>query len=198
MFQKFSHWIRTKTGLVTVAVVVVLALVVAVAGGQMGWFGGTGAAGIPPATPTCPQAPTTYNVENPVKVPYYGINYVFAAGPEVKNGSADTFTYTIPAAAAKTMSRIIVQPTNTSTTGQVVITACAFWLKAACNKLAPDNSGQFKAQFVGSTDNGDGTLTLKYYVQNLGSDPLTSVLIGLPDGVIPSAPTTTFNGQTCQ
>jgi hypothetical protein len=51
--NKFSRWIRSKQGLATLGGVVVLALIVAVVGSQLGWWGGPGTAGLV-TTPTWP------------------------------------------------------------------------------------------------------------------------------------------------
>lgn len=56
--NNFNRWIRSKTGIATIASVIVLALVVAVVGQFAGWWGGPGTAGLPPLTeescmPTC-------------------------------------------------------------------------------------------------------------------------------------------------
>ena len=47
--NRFNRWIRTKQGLVAIAGTVAIALIAAVAGQQLGWWGGAGTAGL--ATP---------------------------------------------------------------------------------------------------------------------------------------------------
>lgn len=55
MFNKFTRWLRSKAGMATIAGVLILAVVLAVAGQQLGWWAGPATAGIPAAsypTPT--------------------------------------------------------------------------------------------------------------------------------------------------
>jgi hypothetical protein len=197
MFQNFSRWLRSKTGMATVAIVVVLAIVAAFAGQQLGWWGGAGAAGVPPDPGTCGLVATNYNVENPATVPFYSVKYTFASGQVVKSGAADNFTYVIPAATAQSITALRISAKANPYVGEVKLDGCNFAGPDACNVPKADTAGRFKFQFVGAQDNGDGTLTLKFYVQVITTRALTYVAIELPSGVVPSSPTGTYSGQTC-
>ncbi|MBN2547772.1 MAG: hypothetical protein JXB15_01340 [Anaerolineales bacterium] len=50
MFSKFTRWLRSKAGMATIAGVLIVAVVLAVAGQQLGWWAGPGTAGIPAAS----------------------------------------------------------------------------------------------------------------------------------------------------
>ena len=71
--------------------------------------------------------------------------------------------------------------------GQGTIEACRFDQGAACEPVFDDN-GIYTFAFINAVDNGDGTTTLTFRVQNRTSQPLRQVTIGLPAGVVPSAP----------
>lgn len=197
MSPKFSSWLRSKSGMVTIAGVIVLALVVAVIGQQLGWLSGFGAAGAPPDPVTCGVLPTNYTVQNPATSPFYGINYVWTSGQKVKSGSADYYTFVLPADIAQSLISVRVQINASPYVGDITLDACNFAGPEACNTQMPDLSGRFKAQFVGATDNGDGTLTLKFYVQVITTRYLRNVAFALPANVVPSAPTGTYTGATC-
>jgi hypothetical protein len=60
-----------------------------------------------------------------------------------------------------------------------------------------DETGLFAFSFAGSTDNGDGTYTLSFWVYNLDNHGLSHAAFGLPEGVVPASPTNTYDAAVC-
>ena len=197
MFTKFSQWLRTKTGMASVAIVVVLAVVAAGAGTQLGWFGGTGAAGVVAPDPaTCGLLPTSYKVENPSVVPYAGVKYTFTSGQAVKLGAIDNFAYTVPADVLKNQASILVNVQARPYSYTFNFDKCAFTGSSAC-PAQQDGGQRFTIQFKGSKDNGDGTYTVNWAVQVWPTNQLTYVAFALPNGASAISPKGTYAGQTC-
>ncbi len=197
MTQKFSRWLRSKTGMITLGGIVVLALVVAVVGVQLGWWGGPGAAGTPPDPATCGVVPTEYTVETATQIPFWGIKYVWGSGQKVKSGAADNYSFVVPFDVAQSMTDVTIQARAYPYTNQVLLYGCDFTSSEPCGSQTIDGTKRFGFQFMGAQDNGDGTLTLTFNVQIFTTKPLTHVAISLPDGVVPGSPSASYSGLTC-
>ena len=98
--NNFNRWLRSKSGMTTIAGVIVLALVVAVVGQFAGWWGGPGTAGLPPLTedscmPTCSEADGRFLVLAGSQLASFGgfQNTAWVSVP--KNGASDSFTLSI-------------------------------------------------------------------------------------------------------
>lgn len=152
-----------------------------------------------PADPaSCGARENVYNVENPAADPFYGVKYTYQAGTEIKDSEMDLFQYTVPSDTAVTMSTVQIAAQAGDLSGQVALAGCDFTSPLVCGDPVTDDSNTFGFQFFGATDNGDGTITLTYMVQNLSSNPLSAVTIGLPETVVPSTPSGTYTSQVCQ
>ncbi len=98
--NNFNRWLRSKSGMTTIAGIVVLALVVAVVGQFAGWWGGPGTAGLPPLTedscmPTCSETDGRFLVLAGSKLASFGgfQNTAWLIVP--KNGASDSFNLSI-------------------------------------------------------------------------------------------------------
>lgn len=158
----------------------------------------------PPYVPAPPADPTTctarindYTVENPSTTPLYGVRYQFAAGIPIVNGDYDEFKLVLPADVATNLESVTVAATITGIQGQGILTGCDFAGPLPCGEPIRDASNNLAFYFTGAADNADGTLTLTFAVQNFSNQPLQSITIGLPDGVVPSSPTGTYQSQVC-
>ena len=49
----------------------------------------------------------------------------------------------------------------------------------------------------GALDNGDGTMTLSFYIQNMNGFGLSHATFGLPGGAVPSNPSGSYQSQVC-
>jgi hypothetical protein len=153
----------------------------------------------PPDPNTCEGAiVNNYSVEV-TENPFHSIKFNFVpGGTEVKNGGYDIFQFTLPAADVASMTTMQLEAK--AGTEQVIVTAtyeaCAFDSTVACEPIR-DATNSFSFQFLGATDNGDGTLTLAFAVTNFTSYGLSHASFGLPSGVAPSAPTGNYEAKVC-
>lgn len=157
---------------------------------------------VPPApTPdpaTCNLRTNTYGVENPTNNPFYGIKFEYQSGTEVKNGDMDEFKITITAAEAAAMTSVQLEAKAANYVGILTLEGCAFNEGLPCGDPVRDPDGYFAFYFLGAQDNGDGTMTLTFQVQNLTENGLSHATIGLPAGVIPTQPTGNYQSQVCR
>jgi hypothetical protein len=77
--------------------------------------------------------------------------------------------------------------------GTATLEGCAFDDSLPCGEPVPDENGYFAFYFVGAEDNGDGTMTLTFHVQNFTEQGLSHVSIG----VVPSSPTDRYESEVC-
>jgi hypothetical protein len=138
-----------------------------------------------------------YNVENPTNNPFYGIKFEYQSGTEVKDGDYDEFQFTLTADEAAAMTAVQMEAKAGQNVGTAMLEGCQFDQFAPCETVAQDENGYFTFSFVGAIDNGDGTLTLTFHVQNLTGNGLSHATIGLPDGVVPSWPTDSYESSIC-
>ncbi|MBN1138597.1 MAG: hypothetical protein JXM73_18570 [Anaerolineae bacterium] len=151
----------------------------------------------PPETLAC-TAPihNQYNVENPTNNPFYGIKFEYQSGEEVKKGAFDVFQYVLPADAVAAMTSVQLEAKAGQNVGQAVLEGCNFAGGEPC-AVVTDPDGYFGFEFRGATDNGDGTLTLTFYVINFTEHGLSHATFGLPAGVVPPTPTGSYQSEVC-
>jgi len=160
---------------------------------------GSGGQSAPPTPPAggCPNPRTNqYNVENTTNNPFYGIKFEYQSGTEIKNGNYDEFTYVLNAADAAAMTTMQLEAKAGSRVSTVTLDSCSFTQAEACPMVQAQN-GHFNFQFLGASDNGDGTLTLRFKVQVLTNRALSHATFGLPGGIAPSSPTNIYQSQVC-
>lgn len=152
-----------------------------------------------PDPATCPvKYSNQYNVENPTNNPFYGIKFNYQSGTEVKNGSYDAFRIVIPTSQLASLTSVQMEAKASTTVGIATLT-CDFSVhNVPCNEPVQDPDGKFAFYYMGAKDNGDGTSTLTFNVQNLTDRGLSHATIGLPSGLVPSNPTTSYTSQVCQ
>lgn len=146
-----------------------------------------------PVEPTCdnPVTNASYNVENPTANPFEGIKFEFQSGNEIKNGHYDNYEIVLSAADAAALTSVPVEAKAGTTQGITELTGCDFTSLAPCDQTAEAEG--FAFYFMGATDNGDGTLTLTFRVQNFNPYAVSHVTIG----VVPQAPTGSYDSQIC-
>jgi len=140
-----------------------------------------------PADPnTCGARANSYGVEI-TNNPFYGIKFNYQSGTEVKDSDYDLFTVVIPSDQAASIQSLQMEAKAGEIVGMATIEACAFNQPLGCDPVV-DDTHQFSFAFQGATDNGNGTMTLTFQVQNFTSFGLSHATIGLPDGLVPSEP----------
>jgi hypothetical protein len=154
-----------------------------------------GASSAPPAPPPCPNlVRRQYRVENTTNDPFYGIKFEFQSGAEIKNGGYDDFEFVLTSQEATAMTSVRMEAKAGRRTGTVTLRNCQFSGAQSC---APVSNRGFTFTFLGATDNGDGTLTLTFRVQNDNSNALSHATFGLTSGVTPSTPLSFYESETC-
>ena len=152
----------------------------------------------PPADPnTCGARVNNYGVENPTNNPFYSIKFNYQSGTEIKNGEYEIFQYTLPADVVQGMTSIQMEAKAATDVGTVTLEGCDFTKPFPCGDPVTDGTGLFAFQFAGSTDNGDGTYTLNFWVYVFGNNGLSHASFGLPEGVVPASPTNTYDAVVC-
>ncbi|HMB22992.1 MAG TPA: SdrD B-like domain-containing protein, partial [Anaerolineales bacterium] len=146
-----------------------------------------------PEVPAC-TAGNTYNVENTTNSPFYSVKFEFASGAEVKGGGYDVFKYTLSADVVASMTSMQIEA-KASTDSRTYDLACDFTSPAGC---APVGDDTYSVQFVGATDNGDGTYTLKFKVYVYGEHGLSHVSFGLPEGQVAGGITGSYTTESCE
>jgi len=152
-----------------------------------------------PVVPTLPQNPATcgarinvYSV-SPATTPFTGVKFQYTSGTEVMNGNYDEFRVTVPADVATALTSVQMEARSAGDVGQVTLQGCNFAGPLPCGDTVKDVNRFFAFYFAGAVDNGDGTRTMIFYVQNFTTTGLTSVTIG----VTPSSPIATYQSQVC-
>ena len=140
-----------------------------------------------PDPETCGAIENTYAVENPTENPFYSIKFNFASGTEVKDSNYDEFSYTIPYDQAAAMTSMQLEAKAGQDQGIVTMDTCSFAEGLPCGPVQTEDH-LFAFTFMGATDNGDGTVTLTFQVQNYSNHGLSHASFGLPDGVVPTTP----------
>jgi len=138
-----------------------------------------------------------YGVESPTNNPFYGIKFEYQSGSEIKDGNFDEFRFTLPADAVAAMTSIQLEAKAGQNVGQATLQGCAFNLAGPCDATAQDPNGFFVFSFQGALDNGDGTLTLVFHVQNNTGNGLSHATFGLPEGQVPPSPSGSYQSEVC-
>jgi hypothetical protein len=149
---------------------------------------------------TCADLVTnSYQVENPTNNPFYGIKFNYLSGTEIKNGALDEFKFTVTVEQAAQMSLSGIQlEAKAGTIQSFAMMDCDFTTVLGCGEVAKDDDNNFVFQLAGAADNGDGTLTLRFWVFNYTDLGLSHVTFGLPSGIAPSSPTDNYQSEVCQ
>lgn len=150
-----------------------------------------------PDPETCTARVNHYGVENPTNNPFYGIKFEFQSGEEVRDGAMDNFRVTLPFDAVQAMASVQIEAKAGEEQGFGVLQGCDFTSPDACG-MEWDDTGFFIFYFMGAKDNGDGTLTLTFRVQNMYNRALSHVTIGLPEGFTPDWPHGSFEAEVCE
>jgi hypothetical protein len=137
-----------------------------------------------------------YSVENPTTWPGNGIRYAFTGGTDIKNGAWDDFKFTLTTAEAQALTEVPMSAAaGTRGFGFTTLTGCDFAGTATCG---PNANNSFVFSFQGAEDNGDGTMTLTFRVQNDRTFArLKSTRMGLPNGIQPSSPLSEYQSVVC-
>lgn len=135
-----------------------------------------------------------YNVENTTNNPFYGIKFEYKSGPEIKRGAYDEFSFVLTKEEAAAMQNVQVEAKAGRNSQTTQIGNCAFDQPQACD---PVKKRSYTFTFLGAEDNGDGTLTLTFRVQNDRRNALSHATIGLSGGVKPSTPTNFYESEVC-
>lgn len=160
---------------------------------------GSGGGSTPPTPPPagCPNPRVNqYHVENTTNNPFYGIKFEYQSGTEIKNGNYDEFAYVLDATNAAALTSMQVEAKAGSRIGTATISGCSFTQATPCAAVQ-DSNRYFSFQFLGASDNGDGTYTLRFKVQVLTNRALSHTTFGLPTGVVPSSPNNNYQSQVC-
>ena len=130
--------------------------------------------------------------------PFYGIKFEYTSGTEIKDGDYEEFRIVVTEDEAASMTSVQLEAKAGINVGTVTLEACDFTSVLPCgSEPVQDENGFFAFYFMGAEDNGDGTMTLAFYVQNMTSNGLSHATIGLPAGVIPSTPTDSYESKVC-
>ncbi len=151
----------------------------------------------PPAPIVGCDVPRTnqYNVENPTNNPFYGIKFEYQSGTEIRDGGFDQFRFTLPADVVNGMTSIQLEAKAADIVGMATLDGCQFNGFTPCERAVESNG--FIFTFQGAVDNGDGTLTLVFHVQNMNGFGLSHATFGLPDGVVPASPSGNYQSAVC-
>lgn len=151
----------------------------------------------PPAPVVGCEPPRTnqYGVESPTNNPFYGIKFEYQSGTEIRDGGFDEFRYTLPADVVNGMTAIQLEAKAGEIVGQGTLDGCQFNAFTPCDRTLENNG--FLFTFHGAVDNGDGTMTLTFTIQNMNGYGLSHATFGLPDGVVPSNPSGGYQSEVC-
>jgi hypothetical protein len=150
---------------------------------------------IPGGDPIC-NAGNSYNVENTTDNPFYGVKYNYASGTEVKEGGFDTFAYQLPADIVSGMSSIQIE-VKAGTESRIISLEEDFSAEIGIGEPIKDADGLYGVSFIGATDNGDGTLTLKFTIYVFGQQSLSHVTFGLPEGQVALNMEGSYTSEQC-
>jgi hypothetical protein len=125
--------------------------------------------------------------------PFDGIKFEFQSGPEIKDGAVDGFDVTLPADQAAGLSSVQLEAKAGENVGIATLEGCQFDGFTPCDTAVQDGNGFFTFSFLGAIDNGDGTLTLTFVVQNHTGNGLSHTTIG----VVPPSPPGSYQSEYC-
>jgi len=145
---------------------------------------------------TCDLRMNNYGIEKMTNNPFYGIKFEYQSGTEIKNGLTDEFKITLTAAEAASFTAIQMEAKAATMVGVVTLEA-DFTSPVGTGEPVKDENGYFGFYFAGAEDNGDGTLTLTFQVQNFTNRGLSHTTIGLPAGIVPSEPEGSYRSEVC-
>jgi hypothetical protein len=134
-----------------------------------------------------------YHVENTTNKPFRSIKYEYKSGTEIKSKKWDEFQFTITGEEAAALTQVKIQA-KAGRTATATIKNCDFAGTATCG---PVTNRRIQFSFRGAVDNGNGTMTLTFRVQNNRGGKLEYVAIGLPEGVTPIWPDDTYQSEVC-
>ncbi|HSH02526.1 MAG TPA: hypothetical protein VLL52_08410 [Anaerolineae bacterium] len=138
----------------------------------------------PPQVPELPEEMCTmdgFDVENTTNNPFYSIKFN-TQGEGVRDGSIATYQFTLNSSDVAAMTEMQLEAKASTSQSTVTLNSCDFTGTASCGPVTTDD-GNFVFTFTGSRDNGNGTHTLSFAVQNLLDRGLSHVSFGLPEGV---------------
>jgi hypothetical protein len=145
--------------------------------------------------PICTAGGNTYTVENTTNNPFYSVKFNFASGTEVKEGSADTFKYTLPTDVVAAMTNMQVEA-KAATDSRIYDLACDFTSPLGCGEPVLDEL--YAVSFDGALDNGDGTTTLTFTVYVKGQHGLSHVAFSLPEGQTAGGVDANYTTEICE
>jgi hypothetical protein len=153
-----------------------------------------------PNPATCPNKHVNNYTVEITDNPFYSVKFNYQSGTEVKNGGVEEFKFTVTAEQLTQMTSQGIQLEAKAGTvqGLTSMNNCDFASPFGCGEVAKDSDINFVFQFADTTDNGDGTFTLRFWLFNNASSGLSHASFGLPAGVVPSTPTNTYQSEVCQ
>lgn len=151
---------------------------------------------VPPPDPNTCQGVrlNTYGVEV-TNNPFYGIKFNYQSGTEIKNSDDDEFKFTLPTDVVNGMTSMQLEAKASTNQGLATL-ECAFNGSLPCGPVMSDNQ-LFAFSFMGATDNGNGTMTLTFRVQNFTQYGLSHASFGLPAGATPTPNSGNYQSQVC-
>jgi hypothetical protein len=128
-----------------------------------------------------------YNVEA-TNNPFAGVKFEYQSGTEVKDGGFDEFKVVVTQEQASALATVQMEAKAGTNVGVVTLEGCDFTSPLPCGgEPVRDENNFFAFYFMGAEDNGDGTLTLTFHVQNMTSNGLSHATIGIPDAQVPDS-----------
>ena len=144
-----------------------------------------------PEEPVC-SAGNTYTVENTTN-PFCSVKFNAAEGAEIKEGGAETFTYTLPDDAVAGMTNMQVE-VKAGEDSRVCDLVCDFMGLGGCEPVSDE---LFGVSFDGAQANEDDTFTLRFTVTVYGQHALSHVAFSLPEGQTAGDLTGEYSTASC-
>jgi hypothetical protein len=120
--------------------------------------------------------------------PFAGIKFEYQSGTEVKNGDFEEFKLVLTQEQAQALTAVQMEAKAGASVGQATLEGCDFSSGMPCSgEPVWDENHFFAFYFMGAEDNGDGTLTLTFHVQNMTDAGLSHATIGIPDAEVPGS-----------
>jgi hypothetical protein len=114
--------------------------------------------------------------------PFAGIKFEYTSGTEVKSGDSEEFKLTVTQEQAQALMAVQMEAKAGTNVGMVTLEGCDFTSPLPCGgEPIQDENNFFAFYFMGAEDNGDGTLTLTFHVQNVTEAGLSHATIGIPE-----------------
>ncbi len=144
----------------------------------------------------------TYTVEPETNTPFHGVQFNWASDNNdnsgIKKGGSwgdwDVFAFMLTADQAASFTSMQVEGKAGSIVGSSQLTGCNF---ASLNGCGPVVHNNLAWSFMGAINNGNGTMTLKFKVKNNNTSSLNRVTFGLPAGIAPLWPLSTYTSELC-